>query len=93
MRQINLLKSYYVFPFQLRPAKRVLILGAGAGNDVAAALRLGVEHVTAVEIDPVIALEAQTPGTTEKPYESDKAAASSRMTPVPSSTGRKRSLT
>jgi SAM-dependent methyltransferase len=32
----------------------VLILGAGSGTDVAAALRHGVEHVDAVEIDPVI---------------------------------------
>jgi hypothetical protein len=34
--------------------KNVLILGAGSGTDVAAALRHGVEHVDAVEIDPVI---------------------------------------
>jgi SAM-dependent methyltransferase len=33
----------------------VLIIGAGSGNDVAAALRQGAEHVDAVEIDPVIA--------------------------------------
>jgi len=32
----------------------VLILGSGLGNDVAAALRNGAEHVTAVEIDPLI---------------------------------------
>ena len=32
----------------------VLILGAGTGTDVAAALRHGAKHVTAVEIDPVI---------------------------------------
>ena len=32
----------------------VLILGAGSGTDVAAALRHGVRHVDAVEIDPVI---------------------------------------
>jgi hypothetical protein len=33
---------------------RVLVVGAGTGNDVAAALRAGAGHVTAVEIDPVI---------------------------------------
>jgi hypothetical protein len=33
----------------------VLILGAGAGNDAAAALLSGAERVDAVEIDPVIA--------------------------------------
>jgi predicted membrane-bound spermidine synthase len=32
----------------------VLILGAGSGTDVAAALKHGVRHVDAVEIDPVI---------------------------------------
>jgi predicted membrane-bound spermidine synthase len=32
----------------------VLILGAGSGTDVAAALRHGVKHVDAVEIDPAI---------------------------------------
>src|SRR5882724_2377181 len=32
----------------------VLILGAGSGTDVAAALAHGAKHVTAVEIDPVI---------------------------------------
>ena len=39
----------------LEPYRRVLIIGAGAGNDVAAALDNGAEHVDAVEIDPVIA--------------------------------------
>ena len=32
----------------------MLIVGAGSGNDVAAALALGAGHVDAVEIDPVI---------------------------------------
>ena len=32
----------------------VLIIGAGSGNDVAAALRAGAKHIDAVEIDPVI---------------------------------------
>ena len=32
----------------------VLVVGAGTGNDVAAALRHGAQHVDAVEIDPVI---------------------------------------
>ena len=39
--------------------RTVLIVGAGTGNDVAAALRMGAERVDAVEIDPAIAaLEA-----------------------------------
>ncbi|MCZ6601522.1 MAG: hypothetical protein O6952_00795 [Planctomycetota bacterium] len=37
------------------PYRRVLIIGAGSGNDVACALLNGVEEVDAVEIDPVIA--------------------------------------
>ncbi len=32
----------------------VLIVGAGNGNDVAAALEAGAQHVDAVEIDPVL---------------------------------------
>ncbi|MBI5366681.1 MAG: methyltransferase domain-containing protein [Planctomycetes bacterium] len=37
-----------------RPAGAVLIVGAGTGNDVMAALHAGAASVTAVEIDPVI---------------------------------------
>ncbi|HMP59345.1 MAG TPA: methyltransferase domain-containing protein [Gemmatales bacterium] len=67
---VAMLKSYYEFPFRLRPARRVLILGSGAGNDVATALRMGVEQVTAVEIDPrVLELGRRHP---ERPYDSPK---------------------
>lgn len=38
----------------LRPIRRVLIVGAGTGNDVAAALRAGAAAVDAVDIDPAI---------------------------------------
>ena len=46
----------YVIPYRLlgRPPGRVLVLGAGTGNDVAVALAMGAEHVDAVEIDPEI---------------------------------------
>ena len=45
----------YNIPYDARPgAKNVLVLGAGSGNDVAAALRHGAQHVDAVEIDPEI---------------------------------------
>ena len=37
------------------PYRTVLILGAGSGSDVTAALLNGADHVDAVEIDPVIA--------------------------------------
>jgi spermidine synthase len=45
----------------------VLILGAGTGTDVAAALRHGARHVDAVEIDPVI-LRLGAEGHPDKPY-------------------------
>jgi len=46
--------TIYEVPYQrlATPAKNVLIVGAGNGNDVAAALAAGAEHVDAVEIDP-----------------------------------------
>src|SRR5207249_2402495 len=47
--------QYYDLPHQLKSdAKRVLVVGAGTGNDVAAALRADAKDVTAVEIDPTI---------------------------------------
>ncbi len=69
--EVQTLKTYYRFPFQLRPAKRVLILGSGAGNDVATALRNGAEQVTAVEIDPKV-LELGKKYHPESPYDSPK---------------------
>lgn len=45
----------YNQPYAWMPRPRnVLVVGAGTGNDVAAALRHGAEHVDAVEIDPRI---------------------------------------
>jgi SAM-dependent methyltransferase len=50
----------YVLPHLLNrdagnePFKDVLVIGAGSGNDVAAALLNGAEHIDAVEIDPMI---------------------------------------
>lgn len=47
--------SSYDVPFRFVERRdRVLIVGAGAGNDVAAALRNGAGQIDAVEIDPVI---------------------------------------
>jgi len=46
----------YDLPYRFRPpGGRVLVVGAGMGNDVAAALRSGAGRVVAVEIDPAIA--------------------------------------
>lgn len=42
-----------VYAWVARP-QRVLIVGSGTGNDVAAALRAGAEQVDAVDIDPAI---------------------------------------
>lgn len=47
-------RRIYDEPYRHGPTRRVLVLGAGTGNDVAAALRAGAQHVDAVEIDPVI---------------------------------------
>ena len=64
--------SSYNSPFQFaKSVNRVLIIGAGAGNDIAAALRHGAANIDAVEIDPVIS----TLGTRlhpERPYSSPK---------------------
>lgn len=60
----------YDLPFRLAPrAKDVLIVGAGTGNDVAAALRNGADHIDAVEIDPVI-LKLGKQFHPEHPYDS-----------------------
>ncbi|OGO07312.1 MAG: hypothetical protein A2Y61_08260 [Chloroflexi bacterium RBG_13_60_13] len=46
----------YNLPYRVaRDPGRVLVVGAGMGNDVAAALRAGADRVDAVEIDPAIA--------------------------------------
>jgi SAM-dependent methyltransferase len=48
-------EQMYRLPFLLSPEKkRALVVGAGTGNDVAAALRAGFGEVVAVEIDPRI---------------------------------------
>jgi hypothetical protein len=60
IRPLSLLRapgSFYVIPYQHlndNPLGRVLIIGAGTGNDVAVALSEGAKHVDAVEIDPVL---------------------------------------
>jgi len=49
-------RAGYPIPYRLlrRAPNRVLVLGAGTGNDVATALANGAQHVDAVEIDPII---------------------------------------
>lgn len=49
------LMAYYDLPYtHMQNPEDVLIVGSGTGNDVAAALRNGAQHIDAVEIDPVI---------------------------------------
>ncbi len=50
------------------PLNRVLIVGAGSGNDVAAALRAGAKHVDAVDIDSAI-IEMGRLHHPERPYD------------------------
>lgn len=60
--------SSYHAPFRFVGARDdVLVVGAGAGNDVAAALSNGAKRVDAVEIDPVI-LEIGRQLNPDRPY-------------------------
>lgn len=51
-------EPFYRLPYQLFDTgsfRDVLILGSGGGSDIAVAVANGVDHIDAVEIDPVIA--------------------------------------
>jgi SAM-dependent methyltransferase len=63
--------DYWNTPYRIfgKRFQKVLILGAGAGNDVAAALRNNATQVDAVEIDPSI-IDIGRKYHPEKPYES-----------------------
>ena len=64
--------SQYDLPAALHPEPRsVLIVGAGAGNDAAGALRGGAEEVVAVEIDPAI-IDLGHRYHPERPYDSPR---------------------
>ncbi len=56
MAPVEQKEYFYQWPYSVfgDTFEDVLILGAGSGTDVAAALRHGVKHVDAVEIDPAI---------------------------------------
>jgi SAM-dependent methyltransferase len=62
-------RAYYEFPYNFKKAPgRVAIVGSGSGNDVATALRMGADHVDAIEIDPAIAFLG-TKYHPERPYD------------------------
>ncbi len=71
---VELRYSEYETPYAFVSPARVLILGAGTGNDVAAALRHGAQQVDAVDIDPGI-IEFGKKLHPEQPY------ADARVTP------------
>jgi len=62
--------TQYEIPLLLHPnPKKVLLVGAGSGNDAAGAIRQGAESITAVEIDPAI-ISIGRELHPEKPYSS-----------------------
>ena len=64
--------AYYNLPYALKPRPQdVLVVGAGTGNDVAAAVRHEAGRVDAVEIDPaILAMGRQMHP--ERPYQSPR---------------------
>jgi spermidine synthase len=65
---VRIARHYYELPYRIKhQPKDVAIVGAGSGNDVAAALRGGAEHVDAIEIDPAILMLGRD-GHPEHPY-------------------------
>ncbi len=70
--KLQLIRDYYDLPYRFHPGpNEVAVVGAGAGNDVAAALRSGARHVDAIEIDPAILLAGKM-NHPEKPYEDSR---------------------
>jgi hypothetical protein len=66
-------RDYYDFPYKANARHDdVVVVGAGTGNDVAAALRAGAARVDAVEIDPAIILIGRT-NHPERPYDDPRA--------------------
>ncbi|MDP2981511.1 MAG: hypothetical protein Q8N67_05555 [Candidatus Omnitrophota bacterium] len=61
----------YTFPYRWIHPQNVLIIGAGTGNDVSAALRAGVKKIDAVEIDPLI-MKIGLREHPQSPYQSEK---------------------
>ncbi len=66
---LRVIATYYELPYRIygKQPQNVVIVGAGTGNDVAAALRCEAGHVDAIEIDPSI-LKLGRMYHPEKPY-------------------------
>ncbi|MGB7845108.1 MAG: hypothetical protein WBL63_05790 [Candidatus Acidiferrum sp.] len=63
------IRDYYDLAYRIHPGRNeIAIVGAGSGNDVAAALRSGARHVDAIEIDPAILLAGKL-NHPERPYD------------------------
>jgi hypothetical protein len=64
--------NFYNFPFDISDKKpeKIMIVGSGSGNDVAAAIRNKIKKIDAVEIDPVIG-KLGLQFHPEKPYSAD----------------------
>jgi Spermine/spermidine synthase domain len=69
MAPVSQKEYFYQWPYTVfgDSLDEVLVLGAGSGTDVAAALRHGARHVDAVDIDPVI-LRLGAERHPDKPY-------------------------
>jgi len=66
------IRDYYDLPYRVHPGPNdVAVVGAGTGNDVAAALRSGARHVDAIEIDPAILLAGRM-NHPEQPYSNSR---------------------
>lgn len=67
---VKQVSNYYDLPYTVfsKPLHHVAVVGAGTGNDVAAAIRHGAEYIDAIEIDPGI-LSIGRMYHPEKPYE------------------------
>ncbi len=67
--ELRPIRDYYDLAYRIHPGpNEIAIVGAGSGNDVAAALRSGARHVDAIEIDPAILLAGKM-NHPERPYD------------------------
>jgi len=74
--ELRQIRNYYNLPYTIHSgSNEVAVVGAGSGNDVAAALRSGAKQVDAIEIDPAIFLAGKT-NHPEKPYDDPRVRAS-----------------